>query len=537
MKNSKRSIQTYTQEPSTNYEIRTEQIHDKTYWVLPVVMMVEGVHRGSRGPILYTEEELAASVSHWNGMPVTIGHPKDDNDKFISANLPGVLEEIVGRIYNPKMTGNKLTAEAWVDISLLGTLSEEALEYIKEKKALEVSIGVFSKETKEGGTWNEEDYRAEAIHIVPDHLALLPGETGACSWDDGCGIRNNSKDKKMKTNTKTETKIPKADYTEAFAKQGLAVKPVENFLTGNSAASFNEIMSAVHAQLNSLDSDTNYYYMEELYDSHVVYCTTNRRTGEKKMYKQNYSINEAGGAEFTGDATRVRKNVTYSAVSEPKRTNFNSKSKSEMKTNGKCTCTVDSLIQNEATNFTEEDREWLSDLPQEQLNKLAPKDEKKAATPSVNKKEESKDDASLVKKNEDGSISINGKSIEDHIKETLSKEKDPMKFIDNVFPDGLKDQMKSGLSMYQNRRSKLIKDIAANSKFKEDQLKKWSDEDLDALHGTLVDNEEEAGNYAPLAGGSLEEGDEVNANEADEITAMLSFTGTTAKEKEQEKKK
>jgi hypothetical protein len=253
------------------------------------------------------------------------------------------------------------------------------------------------------------------------------------------------------------------------------------------------------------------------------------------MYKQQYSLKEDGSAEFSGDPVRVKKNVSYATVSEQhRRTNFNSKSKSEMKTNGKCTCTVDSLIQNEATNFTEEDRAWLSELPQEQLNKLAPKDEKPA--PAANKKaaEPAKEGESLVKKNDDGSISINGKTISDYIKEELGKEKDPNKFIDNVFPDGLKEQMKSGLAMYQNTRSKMIKEIAANSKFKEDQLKSWTDGDLKSLHETLVDNEE-GGNYAPLAGGSLEEGEGEDDNDsAESISAMMSFSPP---KKEESKKK
>lgn len=533
-KNLQNGLQAYSQESATDYEIRIEEVNGSTYWVLPVVMMVEGVHSGSRGPLLYTEEELAASVNSWNGMPVTIGHPKSEDDKFISANLPGVLKEIVGRVYNPRMSGNKLTAEAWVDVSLLGSLSAEALDYIKEKRALDVSVGVFSQERNASGEWNGEEYRAEATNVIPDHLALLPGEVGACSWDDGCGIRTNSKDKKMKTNKESkETTITKAEYTSAFATQGLSVKAIVNHLT-TLKASFNEIISSIANQLNGMDSDMAYYYMEEVYDDYLVYCSVNRKTSEKKMYRQNYSVKTGNVVEFSGDPVHVRKDVSYVTMMSSKRTNFNTKSKSEMKTNGKCTCTVDSLIQNKRTNFTEEDREWLSELPQEQLNKLAPKEEKET-TPAANK---TADDAgtpeSLVKQNEDGSISINGKSIGDHIKESLAKEKDPLKFIDNMFPDGLRDQMKSGLAMYQNRKNKLIKEIAANSKFKEEQLKNWSDEDLDALHSTLVDNEEESGNYTPLGGGGREEGVGSDANEAAEITAMMSFAGTPTPAKEKE---
>jgi len=217
-----------------------------------------------------------------------------------------------------------------------------------------------------------------------------------------------------------------------------------------------------------------------------------------------------------------------------------------MKTNSKkCECSVDSLIQNQATKFTEEDREWLAELSQDQLEKLAPPEpeekvpavSKKAAV-VVNKAEEA--EASLVTKGEDGSININGKPIGEYIKEELAKESDPLKFIDNVFPDGLKDQMKSGLKMYQNRRAKQIKEIAANSKFKEAQLKSWSDEDLTSLHETLVsEDEENGGNYAPLANGNHNNGgddEEGSEGSEDEIAAMMSFGTAKSKEKETAKK-
>src|SRR5690606_35767205 len=113
-------------------------------------------------------------------------------------------------------------------------------------------------------------------------------------------------------------------------------------------------------------------------------------------------------------------------------------------------------------------------------------------------------------------------------------ESDPMKFIDNFMPDGLRDQMKAGLKMYQNRRETVIKEIAANSKFTEDRLKTMSDEDLAALHETLCQsNGDESGNYAPLT--STYNSDEDKGSQ-DEIGAMLSFASSKPVEKEKETK-
>lgn len=501
---------------TTDYEIRTEEVRGTEYWIVPVVMMVEGVHHGSRGPMLYTEEELAASVASWNGMPVTIGHPQDEEGSYISANVPDVLEGIVGRIYNPKMNDSKLTAEAWIDINSLAALSPEAFEYIKEKKALDVSVGVFSSEVKGEGEFNGESYRAEAVNLTPDHLALLPGETGACSWDDGCGIRLNSK-QNMKKGTESKKVVNIDDKTSLvndLLKEGYKIMLIDN------DSSFADVMRSIQDKLNKMDSDMRVNYLEEVYDDYFIYCVVNRENGERLLYKRGYSIKNDGAVELVDEPIKVRKEVSFVNM---KRTNFKSNTKMKVKVNSKCSCTVDSLIQNEATKFSEDDREWLSTLSQEQLDKLAP--EEVEAPPVANKKAAvskatDKPEGPAVVVNEDGSISINGKNLSEHIKESLANEKDPSKFIDTFMPPVLANQMKSGLKMYQSRREKLVKEIAANSKFKEEQLKNWSDEDLEALHATVAEEEQEGGNYAPLSTSFEKEEEEVTANE---VTAMLSF--------------
>jgi hypothetical protein len=521
MKKNKRILLTFAQETATEYALREETIAGDPFWVVPVVMMVEGVHSGSRGPMLYTQVQLAATTQDWNGIPVTIGHPKNQKGLFISAKLPEVFPNIVGRIYNAKMNGDKLTAECWIDVNALTQVSTEAIEYIKEKKALDVSVGVFSQEEEGEGEWNGEEYRAEAINLTPDHLALLPGEEGACSWDDGCGIRNNSKNK-MKVNKKTEER----PY------------PVANFLTTNED-SFGDISRAIQDLVYGMENDKQYYYLEEVYDDHYVYCVVSRNSKDpRKYYKRGYTMNEDGTITPDGDPTQVKKDVRYVAVetTKPVRTNFNTKNKSKMKTNGKpCACTVDSLIQNKATNFTEDDRDWLAGLSQEQLEKLAPKEEEEPAKPVANKKAAEEKPAEklgvVVAENEDGTISINGKKLSDYIKDSISKETDPAKFIDSFFPGPVANQLKAGLKMHQQRREKLIKEIAANSKFTEEKLKGKTDEDLQDLFESLVGNEDQSGyNYAAAqAGGSLEEEEETEGSD-DELTAMLSHSIPAKKE-------
>lgn len=200
---------------TANYNIRTETHQGKKHLVVPVVMMVEGVHNGSHGAVFHSAEELGKIPGSWNGIPVTIDHPIK-NDEFVPANDPEMIDKVtVGRIYNTKMDGIKLIAEAWIDEKKCREVSIEALGYIRNKKPLEVSVGVFSEEIEEKGIWNNEEYETIAINHRPDHLALLPGGVGACSWSDGCGIRVNEKGGKMNVNSELLINALKYSGTES----------------------------------------------------------------------------------------------------------------------------------------------------------------------------------------------------------------------------------------------------------------------------------------------------------------------------------
>jgi hypothetical protein len=187
--------QFYVNTANTDYEIRGVMHQGREHIVVPVVMMVEGVHSGSMGSYLYTANELGKYPESWNGIPVVIDHPKDDDGNNISANSPEIIDSsvTVGRIYNTHMVDTKLMAEAYLDKLKLSEMFPNALEAIVNRNPLEVSTGLFTDEDDVPGTWHNEEYNAVAINHRPDHLALLPGGTGACSWEDGCGIRVNQK--------------------------------------------------------------------------------------------------------------------------------------------------------------------------------------------------------------------------------------------------------------------------------------------------------------------------------------------------------
>jgi hypothetical protein len=191
---------------AANYSIVKKNHQGKEHIVVPVVMMVEGVHNGSHGPLFHSITELGKFPASWNGIPVVINHPEIDGMN-VSANDPDIIDQqTVGRVYNTFVDGNKLKAEVWVSTEKLQALSAELLDQFEKGELVEVSLGMFTEEDSVTGDWNGETYEAIAKNHRPDHLALLPGGRGACSCDDGCGIRVNS-DESIKDSLQTDSSI------------------------------------------------------------------------------------------------------------------------------------------------------------------------------------------------------------------------------------------------------------------------------------------------------------------------------------------
>lgn len=528
---------------ATGYEITIVNHEGRDHWVVPVTMMVEGVHAGNHGPMLYTANELGSHVQAWNGIPVTINHPQNEDGIGISANAPSVL--YVGRVFNARMDGNRLRAEVWADINKLKEQSPEAYEAIENQRPLDVSVGVFTDDEEVEGTFNNESYIAIVHNLRPDHLALLPGAEGACSWDDGCGIRANKSLTKQKGG-KIGVSNLKRGFTDLMKQEGFDL--VRNSLTDNETG-FQEIMRSIQNKLDGFDTDLRINFLEEVFDDYFVYRVRNNESGETKLYRRDYTVNADGTVEFSDDPVQVRKEVNFVTLKRTKmrRTKYNSKkTKTTMpKTNEKPCEVIDGLIANELSRFTEEDREWLEQQELETLEKFIPIENepkkedgpKTQAKSQTDDKSDAKTDTDGPKENglkveeKEGVLHINDRSLVDIIKSTLKTTEDPNAFIDEFMPDGLKGQLKSGLKMYNDNREKLIKGIVDNSKFTEEKLKTWDDESLLSLYETVVHDKSD---YSGVTAGT---GVVVNEADEEEDAAMLGVFTNWGKKKEEESEK
>lgn len=171
--------------------IRREARNGRNYLIAPITLLVPGVLKGDKGPLLYTPELVSRVNSEWNGMPIVVNHPKV-NGQYVSARSPKIAEQYeIGRVYNV-LPGSPLKGEGWFDEEDTKRVDARVYNALIRGTKLEVSTGIVqaSKQSPEGAVYNGKPYVAEVVHYKPDHLAVLPDEVGACAIRDGCGVNN-----------------------------------------------------------------------------------------------------------------------------------------------------------------------------------------------------------------------------------------------------------------------------------------------------------------------------------------------------------
>lgn len=179
--------------------VRKASLNGRACLVAPLTMIVQGVLNGSEGAMYYPGEELARDPEAWNGMPIVKGHPVLGGNP-VSARDPKVLEELqLGTVFRARAeVGNKsklvkLKAQGWFDAEKTKRIAPEIYQALLEGRPVELSTGLFtsSEDAPEGAEFRGKPYVKIARQHRPDHLAILIGEKGACSVQDGCGLNVN----------------------------------------------------------------------------------------------------------------------------------------------------------------------------------------------------------------------------------------------------------------------------------------------------------------------------------------------------------
>lgn len=461
----------YKNKQVLDYEVKLTVHQEKAHLVVPVVMMVEGVHNGSQGPLLHTIAELGKFPESWNGRPVVIYHPEEDGHP-ISANSPEVVDSMtVGRVYNTSVDGLKLKAELWLDEDKLNNVSDTTLEEVNETKEIEVSLGMFTENEMEEGEYEGEKYVGIAHSHRPDHLAILPDQIGACSCADGCGIGAN-KNEDMKTVD---------EMMKALNTSGFSVNPIGDY----AKQGYQELMNLVQSKLRALDTKDTYCYLEEMYDDYIVY---NESAGDgRKLYKQEYKLT-SGVVEFIGVPVEVHREVKYVTNNGLTRTRFSSNNKKEdmkMTKNEcpKCLEKINAVIANKDSGFVEADREWLEVLSEATLDKVI--------TPRTVEVEK------VVEK----VVEVNKLAPEDQA--ALAFGKRQMKERRDAWMKGIQDNTEKGI-------------------WTDEKLGKMDDDTLEAIYKSVKTEELEVGDYSFNTGG-------FNANRASGSGGLLYPAGVEVK--------
>jgi hypothetical protein len=178
---------------NTGGAARTRKLHGREYFVAPAVMMVEGVHKGNKGRILYRRRFLKNNALGWNHKPIVNYHPKK-GDEFISASDADVLDRfgmgfLLNSRYGTTPNGKKgWLTETWFDKEQTRRVDPRVYDALRKGEKTEVSTGMWLSVNEDEGEWNGERYDAEAVRSDSDHLAILPDQEGACSNAKGAGL-------------------------------------------------------------------------------------------------------------------------------------------------------------------------------------------------------------------------------------------------------------------------------------------------------------------------------------------------------------
>jgi len=346
--------------------VRNGELEGRKCLIVPMVMMVEGVHNGSGGPMLWPADELGKTPEVYNHKPVVVNHPEDADGKAISACTEQVLNtRKIGIIMNARFDDlNRLCADAYLDEERTKEVDVSVYNAVKKGEPMECSTGVYTDNEVKKGVWNNEAYNAIARNHRPDHLAVLPDAKGACSMADGAGfIRNqvfNSSRTLDSAGLKLVETVVRDTITNAIKEGGSLRKYAKNLEVNES--SFETIRSLIYKALETkFPSDKGYAcpWIESVFDTWFVYCLGS------KLFRLGYSSSDTS-VKLTGEPAEVVRVTEYRAAP------VSNQSASTPKTNRGNTMDKEQIVADLITNhgYAETDRGMLMGMDLAALTRI-----------------------------------------------------------------------------------------------------------------------------------------------------------------------
>jgi len=177
-------------------EIKTITEGDKVTHVVPATIIGEAVllKMGYEFEELVSRQMIFNFAQKWNDIPVVVYHTWDS-----AKELETIEASLVGRVYKPEILQNeddydepiRLLVELHIDEAQLlkQKKGKETLDRILRGEMIEVSTGYYMTQfLRQRGKFNDKDFGGIQEDADPDHLAILPDQTGAFSILMGGGL-------------------------------------------------------------------------------------------------------------------------------------------------------------------------------------------------------------------------------------------------------------------------------------------------------------------------------------------------------------
>lgn len=506
----------------TKASIRHDVMNGRDHLVVPCVMMTEGVHTGSLGPLYYPAEELSKTPAAWNMKPVVVYHP-ELNGQGISACDPDIVSgQGIGVLMNTRWDKDGgLKTECWLEEDKTKEVDDRVLDALEAGTMMEVSTGLFTDNEMDVGEWNGKEYKGIARNYRPDHLAILPDKTGACSIEDGAGLLRNVHEAAEQGTPEafqalgqaisslargqgqgqggprqgdggTDTCVCPECGATAKHDRGTPCTKVSCSKCGAKMVGSSSIKNALRAFYEVLGNDLSHEELRNalevkisdavgqsawvvvVYDDFVIYEENIllASIGSGGLFYQRYELAEDEEIKLVGVRMEATKEEQYRLSDDTVVGNEVSRQE-EAKMDKKKE--VDGLIANETSPWSEEDRKVLMGMSEDQLKSVV----KNADGEDEEDKKEGKSPAETSTKTPTAAPAPE-ENVEEEDAPTENVTVD--EYIDNA-PEGMRDMLRAGVTAHAQEKAKFVQMVTANERnpFTAEQLQEKGLEELKGL--------------------------------------------------------
>lgn len=231
--------------------IRRERRDGRDVVIVPSATLPDGVVMNR---IRYSAGAIEKGFGSLEGTPAPLGHPTL-NGQFVSASDPrGMVRGFVGAWNeNVRRENGRVLIDKVIDTSFAGQLEggRTVLEAIEKGEPIHTSTGLYCTLT---ALENDDEADFEAGDLVFDHDAILCGEIGAATPEQGVGMLVN---KAVSPDGKEIEVINSVIEDDADRDLGWAVESVARALERRERASFIERMKTAIVEMFGAERETS----------------------------------------------------------------------------------------------------------------------------------------------------------------------------------------------------------------------------------------------------------------------------------------